>query len=484
MSVAHAQQIGGGVQVPGEWWLGEGLKQGDYFSYRLCHVDYKECTFFEVDFWIQGDRQAGSETKWLAQAVVYDSGKVHKGEFEFGKVTVEPTGGSDDLKTYRSAIKSSVSWLSAFATSYGGEGGEGPKAFSLPSWGKIGNIGGEQIIPQAAESVTVPAGTFDTVRVGWKTGGAHSHVWVVDEFPFPVKASTFTHVNTGIPPQEYAFVLLDYKENVQEDPFVDIQGGKYIQQSLGCPDLDQLKFATLKKSTEKFGIYGLEVLYKPEQPKQGCDIDWRIKFKNIYNEAEFLNRVQYDIMVVDEDITLPPLRSLADEDARKFLYSPSGLAERTMVAKEPAGENNYLIMVYGLAPEYVVPDLATRDYLLVPITVQQNDQFSIVVPPEGAENIVPPADAKTNLPSWIKDSAKAWSMGLTDDSTFLRGIEWLINNDVIVIPPTEAAGNAASSVPSWVKDSAEAWHLGLIDDNAFVNGITWLIENGVIAVSS
>ncbi len=478
VSAAHAQQIGGGVQVPGEWWVGEGLKQGDYFSYRLCHVDHGECIFFEVDFWIQGDRQVGSETKWLAQAVVYDGGKAYKGEFELGKVATEPSGGTDNLTAYRNALKSSVLWLSAYATSYDGEGEKGPKAFSLPSWGKIANIGGEQIVPQAAEPVTVPAGTFDTVRVGWKTGGAHSHIWVVDEFPFPVKASTFTHVNTGIPPPEYAFVLLDYEENVQEDPFVDIQGSKHIQQSLGCPDLDQLEFASLKKSTEK-SHYGLEVLYKPEEPKQGCDIEWRINFKSKYNEAEFLNQVQYDIMVVDAvdgKIKLPPTRSLAAENAQDFLYSPSGLAERTMLANETAGENNYLIMVYGLAPQNVVPDFTKTptDYLLVPITVQQNDQLNIVIPPE---------DTGIRLPSWIKTSAQAWSTGVTDDSTFIRGIEWSIDNGVIVIPHIQTAGGEAGSIPNWVKDSAQAWSTGVIDDKTFVSGITWMIENGVIAVS-
>ncbi len=474
-SAAHASQIGGGIQVPGEWWLGEGLKQGDYFSYRLCHVDYKECTFFEVDFWIQGDRQVGSEAKWLAQAVVYDGGRVHKGELEFGKITAEPTEGTDNLATYRVAIKSSISWLSSFATSYGGEGGKGPKEFSRPSWAKIGDIGGVQVAPQAAESVTVPAGTFDAIRVGWKTGGAHSHIWIVDGFPFPVKASTWTHVAEGQHLQEYALTLLDYRENVQEDPFAGIQDDGQVRQALGCPDVDQLQFTSLKKPTAQFN-YNLEVLYKPEQPKQGCDIEWLIKFEP-YDETEFLNQVQYDIMVVDDDITFPPLRSLADEDARKSLYSTSGLAERTMLAREPAGENNYLIMVYGLAPEFVVPDFTRTptDYLLVPITVQQNDQSGITVPSV--------ADAQINLPSWIKGSAEAWSMGITDDSTFLQSIGWLIDNGVIVIPPTEAAGDAAGSVPSWVRDATGAWSAGIIGDRVFVDGITWLIENGVIAAS-
>ena len=88
--------------------------------------------------------------------------------------------------------------------------------------GKIGNIGGQQVTTQAIETVTVRAGTWETVQVGWKTGGVTSKIWISDGFPFPIKAHTFTHVSEGIPPPEYIFSLLDYKENVLQSPFDDI----------------------------------------------------------------------------------------------------------------------------------------------------------------------------------------------------------------------------------------------------------------------
>jgi len=477
-SPAHAQEIGGGVDVPGDWWLGEGLKQGDYFSYRLCQVDYKECQEFEMDLWFEGDRQVGSESKWLAKAVVYDGGKTYKGEIEFGKIAAEPTGGTDNLITYRSAFKSSVSWLSSFASSYGGEGGEGPKTFNIPSWGKIGNIGGQQVKPLAVERVTVPAGTFDdAIKIGWRTGGTDSFIWILDGFPFPIKASTWTHVAEGQPPQEYAFTLLDYKENVSSDPFADIVSHEQESVALGCPDNDNLQFTALKKSTKNFQ-YGLEVLYKPEQPKEGCDIDWLIKFKSKYDETEFLNQVQYDIMVVDDSISFPPLRSLAADDAKQFLYSPSGLAERTMTAKEPAGQNNYLIIVYGLAPEFAVPDFAETptDYLVVPITIKTNDASGTVTPE--------PPKGETQIPSWVRNNAGLWSDGMIDDGTFVVGLQYLIQERIIVIPDArQGAGSGDSQIPSWMKSNAGLWSDGIIDDNTFVLGIQHLIGNGIIRIS-
>ena len=492
---AHAQEIGGGIDLPGDWWLGEGLKQGDFFSYRLCHVDYKECQEFEADLWIRGDRQVGTESKWLADVVVYDGDKIHKGEFEFGKIAAEPTGGTDNLATYRSAFKSSVSWLSSFATSYEGDGGgkKGPKAFNVPSWGKIANIGGQQVRPMSVESVTVPAGTYDeAIKIGWRTGGASSSVWILDGFPFPVKASTWTHVSEGQPPQEYLISMLEYRENVAQDPFAGIVPSETESAALGCPDNDGLPFASLKKSTKNFA-YGLEVLYKPEQPKQGCDIDWLIKFKSKYDETEFLTRVQYDIMVVDDEVSLPPLRSLADENAKQFLYSPSGLAERTMLAREPPGENNYLILVYGLAPEFVVPN-TPHDYLLVPITVLENDMSgtgTAPVPPAagagpGEGGTPSPQQEETRIPSWVKNNAGLWAGGMIDDNTFVVGLQYLIQERIIVIPDTRQGAGPAGDirVPGWVKNNAGLWADGMIDDGTFVVGLQYLIENGIVRISA
>ncbi|MBI3254315.1 MAG: peptidase, partial [Nitrosopumilales archaeon] len=98
---AFAQFQSGGVNKPGDWYVGEGLKVGDYFSYKLCHVDHNECAEFEIDFWISGEKKTGTEEKWVAQTVVYDGNKIVKGEMELGKVAPEPSGGSTELSVYR-----------------------------------------------------------------------------------------------------------------------------------------------------------------------------------------------------------------------------------------------------------------------------------------------------------------------------------------------------------------------------------------------
>ena len=473
-----AQFQAGGVDKEGTWHAGEGLKQGDFFSYSLCHVDYKECAEFGLDLWIKGDKQVGSETKWLAETVVYDGNKTIKGELELGKIAPEPTGGTENLGVYRGAFKSSVSWLSAFATADGGSGGKGPKEFSAKSWGKIGNIGGEQVVPTALETITVPAGTWDTVLVSWKTGGAVSKVWIVDEMPFPIKASTFTHVSEGIPPPEYQFTLLEYKENVQESPFSNIvpTADEFIAK--GC-ETDFDKEISIKKPTNNFD-YQLHVFYGPEEPKEGCEMQWLIKFISKYDDTEFLNQVQYDFLVVDDD--LKPLRSIAQEEGRNFLYSPSGQALIDLIVKEEPGEANYVIWVYGLAPEGIVPSTRS-DYLEINVPIFASDGTSN---PDTVPVLPTPVTPPTqNIPSWIKNNAGWWAEGTIDDNSFVQGIQFLIKEGIMTIPPTaQGEGSDSNDIPSWIKNNAGWWAEGTIDDNSFVQGIQFLIEQGIMSISS
>ncbi|KRO30166.1 MAG: peptidase, partial [Nitrosopumilus sp. BACL13 MAG-121220-bin23] len=320
-SSAYAQIEAGGVSsdtLPQgtTWYAGEGLEKGDFFSYSTCFVDYKECTNFQMDFWIKGDKIVGSETKWLSEVVVYDGNKIIVGEMELGKIAPEPTGGTPELGVYRGAFKSSIAWLSAFATSDGSSGGKGPKAFSEVSWGKIGNIGGQQVIPLEIETITVPAGTWETVVMSWKTGGAVSKVWIADDFPFPIKAKTYTHVAEGIPPPEYDFKLLKY-ENRSDSPFVGIKSTVDELAAAGC-NTDIERNVIHKRSSDDFK-YQVHVFYGPEDPVVGCDMQWLVNFLKFSDETEFLNQVQYDILVLDDEGKVK--RSIANENGESHLYS-------------------------------------------------------------------------------------------------------------------------------------------------------------------
>jgi len=167
LAYAQGTQSAGGVDVDGSWYLGEGLKKGNYFEYRLCELDLNDCAPIIMKLWFKGDVKRGTETLWDTQVVVLDGDKIIKGYMEMGKITPEPISESDNLFEYSLAFKSSIAWLSAFATSATEDRIHGPQEFRDVAWGKIGAIGGSQLIPKRTETITVPAGTFDTIVVGW-----------------------------------------------------------------------------------------------------------------------------------------------------------------------------------------------------------------------------------------------------------------------------------------------------------------------------
>jgi hypothetical protein len=94
-----------------------------------------------------------------------------------------------------------------------------------------------------------------------------------------------------------------------------------------------------------------------------------------------------------------------------------------------------------------------------------------------------PTKSATAVPGWIKNNAEWWADGVIDDSSFLQGIQYLINEKIIVIPPTVTSGSSGSQeVPGWIKNNAEWWADGVIDDNTFVSGIQYLVKVGIIQV--
>ena len=98
--------------------------------------------------------------------------------------------------------------------------------------------------------------------------------------------------------------------------------------------------------------------------------------------------------------------------------------------------------------------------------------------------VTPNAFAETaNVPAWIKNNAGWWASDMIDDSSFLQGIQYLIKEGIMVIPPTETTELVETQkIPSWIKNNAGWWANGQIDDNSFVLGIQWLVSNGIIVV--
>ena len=87
-----------------------------------------------------------------------------------------------------------------------------------------------------------------------------------------------------------------------------------------------------------------------------------------------------------------------------------------------------------------------------------------------------------SIPDWIRNNALWWSEEKINDYTFIQGIEYLIKNEIIVIPQTQQETTETQEIPSWIRNNAEWWAAGQIDDGTFVQGLEFLIKKGIIRV--
>ncbi|MGY5149994.1 MAG: peptidase, partial [Candidatus Nitrosopumilus sp. bin_68KS] len=96
-----------------------------------------------------------------------------------------------------------------------------------------------------------------------------------------------------------------------------------------------------------------------------------------------------------------------------------------------------------------------------------------------------PTTVKDAIPDWIKNNAEWWAAGQIDDNSFIQGIQFLIKEDVLKIPPTTQGSSLGSNeIPAWIKNNAEWWAAGQIDDNSFIQGIQFLIKEGIMRIQS
>lgn len=114
--------------------------------------------------------------------------------------------------------------------------------------------------------------------------------------------------------------------------------------------------------------------------------------------------------------------------------------------------------------------------------------FSLI----GSGILVPNSSAQdAQIPGWIKNVAGWWAIDDISENEFLTGIEYLINNNIILIdfvPCNDEiqsqTTSSSKSVPDWIKNNAIWWSENLIGDIDFINGLQYLIEHKIIKIDN
>ena len=98
--------------------------------------------------------------------------------------------------------------------------------------------------------------------------------------------------------------------------------------------------------------------------------------------------------------------------------------------------------------------------------------------------MIPNAFAE-NVPTWIKNTAGWWATDQISDLAFLQGIQYLINEEIIIISQTETnQSSQAQDVPTWIKNTAGWWATDQISEIEFVNALEYLVTNKIIIIDN
>ena len=173
---------------------------------------------------------------------------------------------------------------------------------------------------------------------------------------------------------------------------------------------------------------------------------------------------------------------IVEQKANPFVHmiitEPDGKTYPTKVRASSDGnyENFILICCKNIGTYSVYAEW--RGYHIGTVT------FDVIEKPKLQPTPTPTSEPVTVIPDWIKVYAGWWADEQINDSAYLLGIQYLIEEGIMVIPSTEMSESSGSQeVPVWIKNNAGWWASGQIDDITYVSGIQYLVKVGIIKVS-
>ena len=96
------------------------------------------------------------------------------------------------------------------------------------------------------------------------------------------------------------------------------------------------------------------------------------------------------------------------------------------------------------------------------------------------------AQSEITVPDWIKNLAKFWSDEDISDKEFVTAIEYLIQSKIITserlsivdeIDVNMQGNETEVKIPNWIRNNAKWFAENIIEDSDFVLGIEYMVED-------
>ena len=182
-----------------------------------------------------------------------------------------------------------------------------------------------------------------------------------------------------------------------------------------------------------------------------------------------------EVIVADLDVDFFTLavEIVSFDDGFVELTIPRGLIDATFDGEDDV----FFVFIDGTESDYLEADSSSTTRTLVIPFFTDDQKIEIL-----GTSVLTSEPTVVEIPSWIKNNAGWWADGQLSDTDFVAGIKYLIDDGILVIPPTESGENTGGEIPSWVKNNAGWWSEGLLGDSDFIAGIQYLISNGILVI--
>ena len=209
-------------------------------------------------------------------------------------------------------------------------------------------------------------------------------------------------------------------------------------------------------------------------------------FSSIYGASTLVEdySVEYEIdggSVIFIDLDSDFIELIVYIDATEDGILQISIPRALLDAKFDELDDVFFVIVDGFDTEYVeITNGQDSRTLLIPFFVGET-QIEII----GTETLDTSIDEiilEPEIPPWIKSNAGWWAQDLISDSDFVLGLQYLITEGIMTIPPTESGNPSSQEIPAWIKNNAGWWSQDLITDSDFVLGIQYLISNGIMVI--
>ena len=206
------------------------------------------------------------------------------------------------------------------------------------------------------------------------------------------------------------------------------------------------------------------------------------------------------------DLAKSDTQILYNKDKPVVTYDPNGYFDKVdvIISEDEDTIKKFATFEIVFAKQMAKSDIVLRAWddrfrsmdtiILEAIQVFDEESYPADTPTEVETSTVPPEPESIQVPEWVKNNAGWWAEGNLEDSTFVNGLEFLVQEGIIDVPTTANVSKdpdqeeeilepeQVQEIPSWIKNTAQWWSEELITEKEFIQVVEYLIKTGAIKI--